>query len=222
MSRRHRYLEPEQAARVYDRIGRWQDLGGFYEREAMGVMLDAAELGSARGVVEIGCGTGSLAASLLGDRLPAAATYLGLDVSPAMVERTRRAVEPFADRAEVRLVDGRSPWPIADHSVDRVLAVYVLDLYSPEATDAFFAEADRVLRPGRLIAVASLTHGARGVSRAVSAMWNGAWRIDPHVTGGCRPVDLEPHLPSTYRRRLDTVITTWGVSSRALVLQAPA
>lgn len=221
MSPRARYLDPAQARRVYDRIGKWQDLGGFYEREAMGVMLDAAQLGSARSVVEIGCGTGSLAESLLRERLPADAGYLGLDVSPAMVEMTRRRLEPFADRAEILLVDGRSPWPLADHRVDRVLAVYVLDLYSPEATDEFFAEADRVLRPGGLVAVASLVRGEHGISRGVSALWSGAWRIDPHVTGGCRPVDLDPHLPATYRRVCDTVVTTWGVSSRAVVLQSP-
>lgn len=220
MSARHRYLEPEQAARVYDRIGRWQDLGGFYEHEAMAAVLDAADLGSARSLVEIGCGTGTLAASLLRDRLPGDAAYLGLDVSTAMVERTRRQLEPFGDRARVLLVDGRTPWPIPDGGVDRVVAVYVLDLYSPEATDAFFAEVDRVLCPGGIVAVASLTPGAKGVPRAVSAIWSGAWRIDPHLTGGCRPIDLEPHLPAGYRRLLDTVITTWGVSSRAVVLQS--
>lgn len=222
MSARPRYLEPEQAARVYDRIGRWQDLGGFYERAAMAAALDAADLPAARSVVEIGCGTGTLAASLLRERLPGDAAYLGLDVSGDMVERTRRQVEPFGDRADARLVDGRSPWPIPDGGVDRVLAFYVLDLYSPAATDAFFAEADRVLGPGGVIAIASLARGEHGAARAVSALWAGAWRLDPHLTGGCRPVDLEPHLPAAYRRLCDTVITTWGVSSRVVVLRSPA
>ncbi len=222
MSRRSRYLDPAQAASVYDRIGRWQDTQRFYERRAVAAMLGSARLDTATGVVEVGCGTGSLAASVLGGRLPAGATYLGLDVSQTMVQLTRHRLASFAPRAQVQHIDGHPPWPVPDHSVDRVLAAYLLDLFSPEGIDGFFAEVARILRHGGLVAVASLTTGTRFPSRLVSAIWTRLWRADPHLTGGCRPVTLEPHLPPTWRRLHDTTTVSWGVSSQTVVLQEPS
>jgi hypothetical protein len=35
------YLSPEQAAAVYDRIGRWQDTQAFYERQAVAALIRA-------------------------------------------------------------------------------------------------------------------------------------------------------------------------------------
>ncbi len=222
MSRHSRYLGPDQAASVYDRIGRWQDTQGFYEREAVAAMVGSALLETATSVVEVGCGTGALAASVLGRLLPAEATYLGLDVSGTMVELTRRRLAPFAPRAQVQLVDGHTPWPVPDHTADRVLAAYLLDLFSPEGIDGFFTEAARILRPGGLVAVTSLSAGTDYPSRLVSAIWTRLWRTDPHLTGGCRPVTLDPHLSATWRRFHDATTISWGISSRTIVLQAPS
>ncbi len=222
MSRHSRYLGPAQAASVYDRIGRWQDTQGFYEREAVAAMVGSARLETATSVVEVGCGTGALAASVLGHQLPAEATYLGLDVSGTMVELSRRRLSAFAPRAQVQLVDGHTPWPVPDHTADRVLAAYVLDLFSPEGIDDFFTEAGRILRPAGYIAVTSLSAGTNYPSRLVSGIWTRVWRADPHLIGGCRPVSLEPHLPATWRRLHDATTTSWGISSRTIVLQAPS
>ena len=216
------YLDPAQAASVYDRIGRWQGTQGFYEGRAVTDMVATARLDTAAAVVEVGCGTGALAASLLEKWLPPESTYLGLDVSPKMVELTRRRILTFGPRARVQQTDGHSPWPVPDDGADRVLAAYVLDLFSPEATDEFFSEAARVLRPGGLVAVTSLAPGPSGPARAVCAAWTRLWRVDPHLTGGCRPVELDPHLPASWHRVHDGTTTSFGVASRALVLEAPA
>jgi ubiquinone/menaquinone biosynthesis C-methylase UbiE len=213
-----RYLDPAQAAAVYDRVGRWQNTQGFYEREAVAAMIASARLESAASVVEVGCGTGALAASLLDRRLPPEATYLGLDVSPRMVDLARHSLTPFEARAQVRQIDGRTPWPVTDGSSDRVIAAYVLDLFSPEMIDGFVTEAARVLRPGGLLAVTSLAEGTGRTSRVVSGAWTRLWRTNPHLTGGCRPVDLERHLPAGWPRLHDTTTTRWGITSRVLVL----
>ena len=208
-----------EAATVYDRVGRWQDTQGFYERRAVSAMVAAARLDEVGEVLEVGCGTGALAARLLEHELPPTARYVGIDISPRMVELSRRRLRPHATRARVVLVDGRSPWPVADGACERVLAAYVLDLLSPEAIDGFFAEAHRVLRPGGLVALTSLAPGRRGVARAVSTAWSWLWRTNPHLTGGCRPLALDPHIPTAWRRVHDATRTDWGVCSRSIVLE---
>ena len=147
-------------------------------------------------MVEVGCGTGALAVRLLAGHLPGDAHYLGLDVSPRMVALTSGRLRGRPGRAEVVQVDGRSPWPVPDASADRVVAAYVLDLLSPAAIDEFFAEAARVLRPGGLVAVAGLVPATTGVARLVSGAWLRVWRLNPLLTGGCRPVDVAARLPS--------------------------
>jgi SAM-dependent methyltransferase len=121
----------------------------------------------------------------------------------------------LADRAEARIVDGRSPWPVPDDSVDRVLAVYLLDMFSPEATGAFFAEVDRVLRPGGLIAVGQPdAWGALRPARRVGDVERGlADRSARHR----RAAPADDVSPGLRHGRHDV-----GVSSRALGLRKPA
>jgi trans-aconitate methyltransferase len=51
-------------------------------------------------VLEFGCGTGSLAATLL-SRLPIRSRYVGLDSSKTMVQLARKRLHRFAARAIV-------------------------------------------------------------------------------------------------------------------------
>ena len=216
-----RGLSPQRAARVYDRIGRWQDTQGFYERRAVAELLRAGRFGTAGSVVEVGCGTGRLAARLLSDHLPAGARYAGLDVSPRMVDMSRRRLRAWSGRAEVARVDGHSPWPVTDASADRVLAVYVLDLMTPSTLEVFFSEAARVLRPGGLVASASLAPGAGGVSRLVSAGWTALWRVDSRLTGGCRPLDPATLMPQGWQQQTTRSVTSWAITSSVVVAEPP-
>ncbi len=130
-------------------------------------------------VLEFGCGTGRFAARLLREQLPDGATYLGLDVSPHMAGLARAAVAPWAGRASIQLTDGSVHFPIPDASCDRVVSSYVLDLLSPADAAAFVAEARRVLRPGGLLALASLAPGRTAPARLVTRLWQAIWRLNP-------------------------------------------
>lgn len=214
-----RSLTPEQAAAVYDRIGHWQDTQGFYEDPAVDALVAAGRFDEASAVVEVGCGTGALALRLLAYHLPEHAHYVGLDVSPRMVALATERLRGWPRRAEVVQVDGRSPWPLPDAAVDRVVAVYVLDLLSTAAIDAFFAEAARVLRPGGLVAVAGLAPATGGVAGVVCAAWLRVWRVNPHLTGGCRPVDVAARVPAGWTVHTERRITSVGVTSGVLVVE---
>ncbi len=214
---RSSYLSPEQAAAVYDRVGRWQDTQGFYERPAIDALVKAGRFEQADHVLEIGCGTGSLAARLLADVLPATASYTGLDVSPRMVQICSSRLEPWVDRAHAERVDGDSSWPFPVGGADRVVAAYVLDLLAPAALAGFFAEAARVLRPGGLVAVSSLTPGHTTATRIISRVWTGVWRLSPHLTGGCRPIDASAALQDRWNVEQLEVLSRYGISSQVLV-----
>jgi SAM-dependent methyltransferase len=91
-------------------------------------------------VFELGCGTGRLAARLLGRQLPAHARYLGADISGTMTTLSMAPLRRFGRRARIIQADGTRPLPLAAGAFDRFLAIYVLDLLSPgEITPALTA-----------------------------------------------------------------------------------
>lgn len=65
------------------------------------VLGDVVEKGP---VVEIGCGTGQIAAELLAAH--PSLRYVGVDLSPAMLEVASRRLAPFEGRVELRVAEG--------------------------------------------------------------------------------------------------------------------
>jgi ubiquinone/menaquinone biosynthesis C-methylase UbiE len=214
-------LPPEIAARVYDKIGRLQDTQSPFERPALDRLITTGRFDAATSVFELGCGTGSMAHRLLSDHLPPQSTYRGVDVSSRMVTLASARIAPFADRASVTHTDGRLPLPAADHSADRFVAAYVLDLLPHQYATRVIDEAHRLLVPGGLACLASLSHGRSTVSRLVSRSWQRIWRLSPRLVGGCRPIDLRRLLdPDSWEVNEDVVIESWGVPSQVVVAAA--
>lgn len=215
-----RMLRPDQARRVYDRIGAWQDTQDFYERPARECLCTHLDLERAHGIVEVGCGTGRLAEEILARRAGPACRYLGLDVSGTMIGLAAARLERFGDRVAVRRTDGAPRIDAPDGGFDRALATWVMDLLAPEDAEALLGEMHRVLAPGGLVGLASLTHGRAGMSRVVTALWDRVHRLNPAWVGGCRPVALAPRLAApAWRVRHREVVTAWGVPSEVLVAE---
>jgi hypothetical protein len=66
----------------------------------------------------------------------------------------------------------------------------VFDLLSPSDARALIDEAARVLVPGGLLALVSLTEGTTTASRTLSSGWRALAERWPRLVGGCRPIDL--------------------------------
>ena len=214
-------LSPEIAARVYDRIGRLQDTQSPFERPALDRLIAAGHFETATSVFELGPGTGSLAHRLLSDHLPPTCTYLGVDVSTRMVELARRRIAAFADRARVIHTDGTLPLPAADRSADRFIAAYVFDLLQHDYAARVIDEVHRVLIPGGVACLTSLTNGQSALARLFSHGWHGIWRVAPRLVGGCRPIDLRRLFDSdSWNVDEDVVIESWGVPCQLLVATA--
>lgn len=212
-------LSPEQARRIYDRIGRAQDWQRFYEDAATAELIAHSAFADAGAVFELGCGTGRFAARLLAEHLPPAATYSGVDVSPRMVTLASERLAPWRGRATVALADGTERVPVPDGGVDRFVSNYVFDLLSPEASRAALDEAHRVLAPGGLLCVAGLTVAERGVARLVSRAWKRVWMRWPQLVGGCRPIHVTDALdPGRWDIRHRGMVVAWGIASEAVIV----
>ena len=125
-------LGREEIRSFYNRMGAKQDWQRFYEAPAISELLSNGRFESAESVFELGCGTGSFALELLKNRLPGTASYVGADISPVMVGLALKKLAPFGDRAKVLLTDGSLVFSYPPESFDRFIAIYVMDLLSPE------------------------------------------------------------------------------------------
>lgn len=150
---------PEFYERVLDdrQNAQWQGIGG---NPYAPLWLAAARLVPAGlRVVELGCGTGRLGSLLA----PRAASYVGLDFAPRLVEEARR----FAPAAEFRVADLRTdPIPEADAYV----ATEVL-----EHVDDDLALLRRLPR-GALVVVSVPSFDSRSHVRFFPATRSAAWR----------------------------------------------
>lgn len=151
-------------------------------------------------VLEIGVGTGIVAAALLRE-VPHLHRMAGVDISAEMLHRARRRLPRRVIRASALRL------PFRDQEFDTVIAVHVLHLVTD--LEATLAEAARVLRPGgRVVAI----HGQPDESEdeltvATRSMRAVTWRREDSVDAvraageraGLLCVDQHRTLPRTTR-----------------------
>ncbi len=213
-----RTLSHHQARAVYDRIGAGQDRQGFYEDAAVADLIAHLGLDDARAVLEFGCGTGRLAATLLAAHLGPDCRYLALDSSPTMARLAQGKLAPWAGRAEVRLSDGSMELGVGAGEFDRFLSAYVLDLLSEVDIGLVVAEAHRVLAADGRLGLVGLTSGRTPLARLVSGLWRTVHRLEPRLVGGCRPLELTEFLAADrWHIEHHNVVSPWGISSEIVV-----
>ena len=137
-------------ARYYDLLAWMLTLGrerAFRER-----LTDLAELRPGAAVLDVGCGTGTLAISAK-QRVGASGTVIGIDASPEMIERAKqkavaRGVEVQFQTAIVEAL------PFPDASFDVVFNTLMLHHLPRTVREQCAREMRRVLVPGgRIVAV---------------------------------------------------------------------
>ena len=161
-------------ARAYERfMGRWS-------ARLAPSFLDAVlgpELTDAPGtVLDVGCGTGNLAAEVLA-RWPAA-HVVAIDPSPPFVAATRERLAPARSRV---LVGSAMQLPEAPASVDAALALLVLNFLPDPALGV--TEMRRATRPGGVVGAAVWDYG--GGMAMLRTFWDAAAAVHP----GARAVD---------------------------------
>ena len=212
-------LDAAGSRRFYDRFGRLQDTQRFYEDPTVHRLVELADFERSESVFELGCGTGRVAVDLLTSALSPSASYFGVDVSTTMVELATTRLARWSERAKVQLIQPPAvELPGADGAFDRFLATYVFDILSSEDARSLIAEAARLLRPGGLLAVVSLTKGTTPASRIVATGWNVLATRWPTLVGGCRPIELRELITGPeWRLEHVEVIVRYGVPSEVFV-----
>jgi ubiquinone/menaquinone biosynthesis C-methylase UbiE len=211
-------LGTEEIRSFYDRMGAKQDWQRFFEGPAASELLRNGRFESAVSVFELGCGTGSFALELLKNHLPATASYVGADISPVMTGLAGNKLAPFGDRAKVLLTDGSLAFGYPPESFDRFTAIYVMDLLSPDDIDMAVCEAHRLITPGGLLCLISLTYGGTLFSRAVTWLWRRLYGRNPLLVGGCRPLRLQEYLKENlWRAVYHKTVHSFGIASEVVV-----
>ena len=121
------------------------------ERRLKTMLLDVVVLSGESRVLDLGCGTGTLAV-LAKQRLPGLDMH-GIDGDGAMIERARRKARRAGVEAGFRTAMAGN-LPYADASFTHVLTSLFLHHLTPADKRQALAEARRVLRPGGTLGIA--------------------------------------------------------------------
>ncbi|MBN1865796.1 methyltransferase domain-containing protein [Candidatus Sumerlaeota bacterium] len=112
-------------------------------------IVDALEIDKTKTVLEVGCGMG-IFACLVGHEC---GRYVGVDISPNMVERSRLFTRELGDHLEFRTLKRSDLGDFADETFDAVFFEAVLMHVAREDAFNYLCEAHRVLKPrGRVYA----------------------------------------------------------------------
>lgn len=126
-------------------------------------VLAAAALGRGQKVLDVGCGTGTLAVAAA--QAAPDVTVTGLDADPAILTKARRRAG--AAGLEIRFDEAMSnALPYPDESFDVVLSTLFFHHLPDDAKHQTAAEVVRVLRPGGRVVVGDLGRPHDPVMRA--------------------------------------------------------
>ena len=225
---------PERLADPARRAEPWQALhnvgGGDYAlagRELLQQLVAYADLQADGAVLDIGCGTGRLAAPLAGFLSPRGG-YIGFDVARRAITACRRRVG--RERPDFRFVEadvanreyragGRQAeaayrFPAEDAAIDVAVATSVFSHMQLASIRHYLAETHRTLKPGgRVMFTAYALTGSRpwSVGRACSASHHGGT-----APGWSTPPPPSARSPIRWRRwRPRCATPAWNRSGRS-------
>ena len=212
-----RVFAPEDAKRFYDRFGEKQDKQ-FYERAPLNDLISHADFEHTSSIIELGCGTGRLAARLFEKHLPPMARYAGIDVSTTMVEIASRRLARWSDRATVEQADATTRLAYPDNGFDRFIATYVFDLLPLRSINFVLDEAHRLLRHSGKLCLITSTEGEGIFSGLISRIWKTIYDRRPGLVGGCRPLHLSTMLDRrAWQIEYVHTISSWGICSEIVI-----
>jgi SAM-dependent methyltransferase len=169
----------------------YEQLMGRWSRRLAPLLLRFGGVSAGDRVLDVGCGTGSLAFEL--PRAAGIAMVAGIDLTPGFIEFARaRNSDP---RIRFELGDARD-LPFPDNSFDRAFSLLVLH-FLPDAARAV-AEMRRVVRPGGTVAAAVWDN--YGGQPHIRMLWDIAGVLAPGIESPLfRPMNRPDEMPAVWR-----------------------
>lgn len=178
-----------RVASLYRRIAFGYDAWAWLtERKARDRCLELAAIADGEAVLEVAVGTGLAFEKIL--KSNPSGSNEGIDLTEAMLRRAeRRAVRCGTGNYRLRIGDAYH-LDFADQTFDVLVNNYLFDLLPEEDFPAMLNEFKRVLKQGGRLAMVNMTKGERWYN----GIWEGIYRINPALLGGCRGVELLAYL----------------------------
>ncbi len=148
----------EEAKQAYDRLSKFYDYTlGLLGRKYSKMALERLSVVEGETVLEIGSGTGHCLkwiAKLVG---PAGKAY-GIDISPEMIEKTKRRLEKegVANRAELCCGDA-TYLPFDESAFDAVFMSFTLEVFDTPEIPGVLARIKKVLKPGGRLGIVDMS-----------------------------------------------------------------
>jgi ubiquinone/menaquinone biosynthesis C-methylase UbiE len=148
----------DHLAPYYDLMARF----GMRERHIKGRVIALARLGAGRRMLDLGCGTGTLA--LMARRRHPDAAVVGLDGDPTILAIARRKARQAG--VSVQFDEGMAyALPYEDGAFDAVVSTLAFHHLTADQQERTLAEVQRVLRPGGRLVIADLARPHNGLMR---------------------------------------------------------
>jgi ubiquinone/menaquinone biosynthesis C-methylase UbiE len=142
------------SALSYDLLVNWLVMSGKEQAFRLWV-TEVAGLGPGETVLDVGCGTGTLALVANG-RVGSTGQVFGVDPSAQLLQGARHKAQRHGLEIDFRL-GGIEQLPLADHSCDVVLSTFMMHHLPQDLKSQGLAEIVRVLKPGGRLLVVDFT-----------------------------------------------------------------
>ncbi|OLE67384.1 MAG: hypothetical protein AUG09_02695 [Acidobacteria bacterium 13_1_20CM_2_68_7] len=124
----------------------YEGVFGRLLRRTHGAVVDLAASSTGERVLDVGCGTGSLAVALKGAVGPTG-SVLGIDASPEMIDVARRNASKAGVAVDFQVGLGEAI-PLANGTFDLVVSQLAIHHFPDDLKPSAFGEMYRLLKPG--------------------------------------------------------------------------
>ena len=204
-----------ESRRTYDRLAPVYDLlAGAGESRLREAGLRFLDIREGERVLEIGCATGR-ALVKLARTAGGTGRVVGVDLSPAMLDRARRRLAQTGRGTRVELRPGDALQVRLERGFfDAVLLAFTLELFDAPDLPKLLARCRDALRAGGRLCVAALDDGGKG---PLLRLYGWAHRRFPR-TVDCRPIPVRQFIiEAGFKIEKSLTADVWGLPA-AVVL----
>ena len=184
-----RTYEANRTRKNYSRVAWFYDgWSRLTESRAMKKIVEFAGIRNGITILEIAVGTGRLFRTLV--KLNPEGKNIGMDLSDEMLNKARKKLSGLPAGSYVLQEGDVLNLEMENDRVDVLINSFMVDLMPEKDFDRIAATFNRILKPGGITVVSTMSFGTRPVHK----MWFGIARRMPGLMTGCRPVSFRPYL----------------------------